>query len=53
MAEKEKDLKKTCCGGTKECSLDDLEKVSGGANPFEDVQRVKVHELDEEIREKA
>ncbi len=51
MAE-DKDLKKTCNDEVQECDLDALDKVSGGANPFEDIQRIKIHELDEEIRKK-
>ena len=50
MSEKEKNL--THQDESKECTLDTLEQVSGGANPFADVKRVTTHKIDEDLREK-
>ena len=35
-----------------EIDLDELEQVSGGANPFADVERVKLKEIDQKLRDK-
>lgn len=37
----------------KELDQETLEQVSAGGNPFADVERIKEHELDEDVYNKA
>lgn len=37
---------------TKELDLDELDRVVGGNNPFEDIARVKTHDYDQKVKDK-
>ena len=52
MADKSKGAKPEETKKVTELNLDELENVTGAGNPFEDVERVKVKEIDDNLRKK-
>ncbi len=49
---KEREINEKSGKKAAEVDIDDLENVAGAGNPFADVERVKVKEIDKELRDK-
>lgn len=52
MSDNDKNSKSKGTRNITELSLDDLENVTGAGNPFEDVERVNVKEIDDNLKKK-
>lgn len=54
MLDKEKKkAEQTLLSEDKELDQDALEQVSAGGSPFENIKRIKTHEIDEDVYNKA